>query len=305
MKTGGTTLCRMALANDQFDQQYLKKWDTPLVRNCIIDTAQLRTMRPTPEFYVHEKPPAAVIPFFVSDEFLANGARETWPRLGTSFVSWEPASQSSDWSLDPQWARVTDAGPALWDTWLPIITMRHPVERAFSTLRFWNVSDHCGKIGLEIEACVLGFLDKASEARLEDNHMVHRMLNEFTNVYVLHLSGTHDNLPLAKRNLRKFHLIIDMFKRRTTSERMLKRVLGWKNTNFNSFSERVSDFTKDGKALQSEYPKLYRAIASFMQLDIELYEHALELLDQHAFELGISGPPPPAAYRSTEPAPYL
>ena len=46
--------------------------------------------------------------------------------------------------------------------------------------------------------------------------------NEFTNVYVLHLSGTHDDLELAKRNLRKFHLIIDMFKRRSTSERLLQ-----------------------------------------------------------------------------------
>jgi len=188
---------------------------------------------------------------------------------------------------------MTDAGPAFWDTWLPVITMRHPVERAFSTLRFWNVTDHCNDIGLGIEPCVLGFLDSPSETKLEENFMVHRMLNEFTNVYVLHLSGTHDNLELAKTNLRKFHLILDVFKRRETSERLLEKVLGWKNTDFNSVSERISTFTKEGKTLESEYPHLYRRIASHMQLDLELYEYALELLDQHAFELGVAGPPEP------------
>jgi len=293
MKTGGTTLCRMALANDQFSEDYLNRWGTPLARNCIIDMPQLRRLRPTAEYVVHEKPPQAVNPFFFSDEFLSGPARQTWPLLGNSFTSWEPAAMNSDWSLDHEWARMTDAGPAFWDTWLPVITMRHPVERAFSTLRFWNVTDHCNDIGLGIEPCVLGFLDSPSETQLEENFMVHRMLNEFTNVYVLHLSGTHDNLELAKRNLRKFHLILDVFKRRETSERLLEKVLGWKNTDFNSVSERISTFTKEGKTLESEYPHLYRRIASHMQLDLELYEYALDLLDQHAFELGVAGPPEP------------
>jgi hypothetical protein len=293
MKTGGTTLCRMALANDQFNENYLNRWGTPLARNCVIDMPQLRRLRPTAEYVVHEKPPQAVNPFFFSDEFLSGPARQTWPLLGNSFVSWEPAAMNSDWSLDHEWARMTDAGPAFWDTWLPVITMRHPVERAFSTLRFWNVTDHCNDIGLGIEPCVLGFLDSPSETKLEENFMVHRMLNEFTNVYVLHLSGTHDNLELAKTNLRKFHLILDVFKRRETSERLLEKVLGWKNTDFNSVSERISTFTKEGKTLESEYPHLYRRIASHMQLDLELYEYALDLLDQHAFELGVAGPPEP------------
>ena len=111
MKTGGTTLCKMALENNQFNQQYLERWGTPLQRNCILDMPQLRALRPSKEFFVHEKPPNAVTPFFFSDEFLAHGAREMWPRLGTGFSSWEPASESSDWSLDPEWWRMTEAGP--------------------------------------------------------------------------------------------------------------------------------------------------------------------------------------------------
>ena len=66
--------------------------------------------------------------------------------------------------------------------------------------------------------------------RLNEQHV---LIFVFACACTTYAAGTHDNLELAKTNLRKFHLILDMFKRRATSEKLLARVLGWKKTALN------------------------------------------------------------------------
>lgn len=181
----------------------------------------------------------------------------------------------------------------VWEHMVHMLIFRHPLERAISAFNFkhhaqHNVTGLCNRKGVHslldclrkcIEACEG---DPAANAFLRDAAQPYVLTMVKTqvcgNFVVSHLSH-NDSLDVARQNLRRFSLIVDLISLPTESATLIKCVLGWQlprgiprtNANHDPHLLNLPDIPED----------LTVRLQRLMEGDLLLYDDALSLIAAH------------------------
>jgi hypothetical protein len=222
---------------------------------------------------------------------------------GYSFVGLEPAVQSHWFPLgyqqfaapylDPNGANA--AQKRVWDGYVHMLTVRHPFKRAMSAFNFRHAAQH-DTIGVcrqrnvtNLLACFERCLHLCESGRDSRAYAWFAELRPATanmistqvcgNFLVEHLSH-NGSLEVARGNLRRFSLLVDLDQFPIFSSTLLECVLGWARPNVPQTNVNKMDaslYLDIAKLSAGHLRKMHRLMAD----DLVLYDEALVLFLQH------------------------
>mmetsp|Transcript_186 Transcript_186/g.602 ORF Transcript_186/g.602 Transcript_186/m.602 type:complete len:352 (+) Transcript_186:38-1093(+) len=267
MKTGGTSLCQMALQYE-FSKEWLQSSRRDHVEsNCKVESWEQRKLEEDENTQEHMLKDENLGSFALPVQ--AHGIRHLGAVTGRSFFAYEPS-----YPIKQKWKNFNATGlldsDDVWDGFFHVMAFRHPVGRVFSHMFFEPRWKGCrGKP--DFTAVMMAVVNGTCKQMCAGN-LCSDLLAMMDNFYVKHLSGSPANLTLAAHNLlHHIDVPFDLTRYAQDSIFVLNRALGW--------NARTATHYRPGPATEEPaetYPDAYAAIASYVEDDYVLYLLAME-----------------------------
>ena len=223
---------------------------------------------------------------------------------GYSFIGMEPATTAPMWFpaeyhrfaepyLNPS-SKHPAARARVWGSFVHLLIIRHPLERAMSAFNFkhkvqHNVVEKCKARGVtEQVACLNKCLalcegDRSAWAffanqNIQTANMIRSQI--CGNFLVEHLSH-NASLQVASANLRRFSLIIDLTAHMAISTTLLQCLLGWSLSTGTGGPHANRGVAPDKLELHGLPTVTVQRMRTLMRDDLMLYDEALCLMVDH------------------------
>ncbi|KAJ8906872.1 hypothetical protein NDN08_003356 [Rhodosorus marinus] len=269
MKTGGTAICVLSKSYE-FESWHLEKFGFSFGLNCKMSGKEEKMYNDDPELKVHMKPTTRGYQGF-KGPVDAEGIKLLRKTSGRGLIAFEPSYPIHSFGDPDLYGVLTNED--IWEGYFHAITIRHPVERAFSHLFFRKSFLKCTD-EQSLDDFFLDMLGGNCGEICEQNTCDHIrfIIGRF---YLKHLSPKPWNLRAAVENMmRRIDVVLPIGERPFETAHMAKHFFGWDGVE-DVGVERIGSYDHE-TAHQESFPKMYDRLMKLETEDLELYDIAME-----------------------------